>query len=130
MPNTKKDKARRGAAGSNVVGGQAEATYQNRQAQSSTNAAILKSRSTSTETQQAKALALLRLAPQTSYSLRANGIAQCAARIFELREMGHIITTERVKAIDSDSFVHAGAARYWLMKEAQQQRELPGVSHE
>jgi hypothetical protein len=120
----------RGEAGVLVEGWQAEATNQSRQAQSSTNSNVLESRSTSTETQQAKTLALLRLGPQTSYSLRANGIAQCAARIFELRALGHIITTTRVKAIDSDSFVHVGAARYTLLKEAPQQHDLPGVSHE
>jgi hypothetical protein len=120
----------RGEAGVLVEGWQAEATNQSRQAQSSTDATILKSRSTSTETQQQKLLALLRLGPQTSYSLRANGIAQCAARIFELRAMGHVITTTRVKAIDSDSFVHVGAARYTLLKEAPQQHDLPGVPHE
>ncbi|RZI41506.1 hypothetical protein EGT07_18165 [Herbaspirillum sp. HC18] len=98
------------------------------QAQSSTD--ILKSKSTSTETQQKKCLALLRLGPQTSYSLRANGIAQCAARIFELRAMGHVINTERVKAIDSDEFVHVGAARYHLIKEAPTQIELLEVGDE
>jgi len=114
-------------AGVLVEGGQAEATNQNRQEEFNTD--VLKSKSTSTETQQKKCLALLKLGPQTSYSLRANGIAQCAARIFELRAMGHVITTERVKAIDSDKFVHVGAARYHLVKEAPQQAELPEVSH-
>lgn len=103
------------------------ASERTQHAQSSTG--ILKSKSTSTETQQKKCLALLRLGPQTSYSLRANGIAQCAARIFELRAMGHVITTERVKAIDSDKFVHVGAARYHLVKEAPEQAELPEVSY-
>lgn len=130
MLELKKQRATFEGGSPNVVaGGQAEATYQSRQDQSNTDAAILKSRSTSTETQQAKCLALLRLGPQTSYSLRANGIAQCAARIFELRAMGHIITTERVKAIDSDSFVHVGAARYALVKEAPSQPDLPEVSN-
>lgn len=114
-------------AGVPVEGWQAKSTNQNRHEEFNTD--VLKSKSTSTETQQAKCLALLRLGAQTSYSLRANGIAQCAARIFELRAMGHVITTERVKAIDSDKFVHVGAARYHLVKEAPQQAELPEMSH-
>jgi hypothetical protein len=124
-----KDNAR-GEAGVHVVGVQAEATYQNRQEQSSTDAAVLKSKSTSTEAQHAKLLALLRQGPQTTYSLRKHGIAQCAARIFHLRAMGHVITTDKVKAIDSDGFTHIRVARYCLVKEASQQKELSGASHE
>jgi len=105
-------------AGVLVAGWQAETTNQSRQAESSTDSAILKSRSTSTEAQRAKLLALLRLGPQTTYSLRRNGLAQCAARVWELRKEGHVITTESVTAIDSDGFSHVRVARYRLVSEA------------
>jgi hypothetical protein len=85
------------------------------QAKSSTEPAILKSRSTSTDDQHAKLLAMLRLGPQTTYTLRKHGIAQCAARIFFLRNQGYNITTERVRAVDSDGYTHVGVARYTLM---------------
>ena len=105
-------------AGVLVAGWRAEATNQSRQAESSTDSAILKSRSTSTEAQRAKLLALLRIGPQTTYSLRKHGLAQCAARVWDLRAAGHIINTERVTAIDSDGFTHVGVARYSLVQEA------------
>lgn len=78
----------------------------------------IRSRSTSTEDQHRKLLALLRMGPQTTYSLRKHGIAQCAARIFWLRNIGHVITTDRVTAVDSDGFSHVGVARYSLVQEA------------
>lgn len=79
---------------------------------------VIASRSTSTEAQHDKLLALLRIGPQTTYSLRKHGIAQTSTRIFELRAEGHLILTERVTAIDSDGFSHVGVARYTLTKEA------------
>lgn len=77
----------------------------------------IRSRSTSTEAQIARILALLRAGPQTTYSLRKHGLAQCAARIWDLRAMGHIIVTERVTAYDSDGYAHVGVARYTLVQE-------------
>lgn len=90
---------------------------------SSTDSAILKSRSTATDDQHRKLVALLRLGPQTTYSLRKHGLAQCAARVFYLRAMGYNITTERVKAIDSDGFTHVGVARYTLLSEPEGRNE-------
>lgn len=122
----KKDNAR-AEAGVNVTELAGDATYQSGQAQSSTD--ILKSKSTSTAAQHAKLLALLRQGPQTTYSLRKHGIPQCAARIFHLRALGHLILTEKVTAIDSDGFTHIRVARYTLIKEAPSQPDLPEVSH-
>lgn len=79
------------------------------------------SRSTRTKDQHQKLLALLRQGPQTTYSLRRYGLAQCAARVFHLRGLGHVITTKRVMAIDSDGFVHMGVALYTLLKESEAQ---------
>lgn len=97
---------------------QENAASKEQQQKSITDSAILKSRSTSTEAQRAKLLALLRLGPQTTYSLRKHGLAQCAARVWDLRAAGHIINTERVTAIDSDGFTHVGVARYTLIQDA------------
>lgn len=93
-----------------------EVVYDNEN-KSNTNADILESRCTSTKTQLAKLLLLLRQGPQTTYTLRKHGIAQCAARIFHLRALGHVITTEKVSAVDSDGYEHARVARYCLVKE-------------
>lgn len=91
---------------------------------------VIRSRSTSTEVQHDKLLALLRQGPQTTYALRKNGIAQTSTRIFELREEGHLINTERVQAFDSDGFLHVGVARYTLLKEAQKQLNLPEAAND
>jgi hypothetical protein len=91
---------------------------------------IIKSRSTSTETQIKKLVALLREGPKTTHSLRQQGISHPAGRIRDLRDYGYLINAERVKAIDSDSFIHINTARYALLKEPPHQHELPGVPHE
>lgn len=106
-----------------------ENTASEKTLQTQSSSAILKSKSTSTEAQHAKLLELLRQGPQTTYSLRKHGIPQCAARIFHLRAVGHVITTEKVTAIDSDGFTHVRVARYTLIKEASSQPDLPEVSH-
>lgn len=106
------------AAGANVDrAGGLDSTNQNTQPKSSTNPDILRSRSTSTEAQREKLLALLRVSPQTTYSLRKHGLAQCAARVWGLRKEGFTIVTEKVTAIDSDGFSHVGVARYRLTSE-------------
>lgn len=94
-----------------------EETAPSEQHQQADDNAAIRSRSTSTEDQHRKLLALLRQGPQTTYSLRKHGLAQCAARVFHLRAEGHIILTERVTAIDSDGFAHVGVARYTLAQE-------------
>jgi hypothetical protein len=71
-------------------------------------------RSTAASDQRSRALELLKIADQTTYNLRAHGIAQCAARIFELKERGHPITKTTVNAVDSDGYTHVGVALYSL----------------
>jgi hypothetical protein len=82
-----------------------------------TDSKILKSRSTSTETQCAKLVVLLRMGPQTTYSLRKHGIGHPGGRIENLRDSGYTIITDRVEAVDSDGFLHFGVARYTLLQE-------------
>jgi hypothetical protein len=94
-----------------VAPGQGKATFRNTKPVQYK--AIL-SRSTSTEDQRARLLELLKISPQTTYSLRSHGIAQCAARIFELRKDGYPITTSTVTAVDSDGYSHINVALYCL----------------
>jgi hypothetical protein len=116
MPKPKKQNAPEGVR-VDLAGGR-EATNQKTQSKSNTDFDILKSRSTSTEVQRDKLLALLRVNPQTTYSLRKHGLAQCAARVWGLRKEGFTILTEKVTAIDSDGFSHVGVARYRLTESA------------
>lgn len=78
---------------------------------------VIGSRSTSTQTQIAKLIALLRLGPKTTHSLRMHGISHPAGRIKDLRDSDYLINKETVKAIDSDGFTHINVARYALIKE-------------
>jgi DNA-directed RNA polymerase specialized sigma54-like protein len=71
-------------------------------------------RSTATSDQRTRALELLRIADQTTYNLRAHGIAQCATRIFELKKEGWPITKTIVNAVDSDGYTHINVALYSL----------------
>jgi hypothetical protein len=94
-----------------VAPGQGKATFSNTK---QPEYKVISSRSTSTEDQRARLLELLKISPQTTYSLRAHGIAQCAARIFELRKDGYPITTSTVTAVDSDGYSHINVALYSL----------------
>jgi hypothetical protein len=116
MPKPKKQNAPQGVR-VDLAGG-LEATNQKTQRKSSTDSDILDSKSTATEVQRDKLLALLRINPQTTYSLRKHGLAQCAARVWGLRKEGFTILTEKVTAIDSDGFSHIGVARYRLTEPA------------
>lgn len=75
---------------------------------------ILKSRSTSTVTQRERALELLKISAQTTYSLRRKGISHPAQRLKELISDGYLITSTRVNAVDSDGYTHIGVAMYLL----------------
>lgn len=88
---------------------------------------ILQSRSTSTLTQRQKALELLKISPQTTYSLRKRGISHPAQRLKELIQDGHLITSSRVNAVDSDGFTHVGVALYSLAPPAQSVLDLGGA---
>lgn len=75
------------------------------------------SKSTATEAQRGRILALLRMRPHNGYELRRAGCYQCPTRIFELRARGYTIETSRVAIVDHDGFTHAGVALYSLTAE-------------
>lgn len=119
MGRLTKEKATGQGGSSNVAGGQAKTTYQIRQAESSTVAEILKSKSTATEVQLEKAMALLRQGPKTTIELREHGIMMPAARIFQLKnECNHTIISELVTLYDANGYRHSKCARYSLVAEA------------
>lgn len=86
----------------------------------------IRSRSTSTDAQFARLVALLRTGPQTTYSLRKHGIAQTSSRIFDLRARGYVIHTELIDAYDSDGYLHTKVARYSLLQEPMPADGNPG----
>jgi hypothetical protein len=80
---------------------------------------VLASKSTTTEIQLAKLLALLRSGPKTTIQLRDHGIMMPAARVHYLRHVdGHQITSQLVTLFDANGFRHAKCARYYLEGEA------------
>jgi hypothetical protein len=117
MDDRKKRNARAEPGARVDLAGGLESTNPKAQQEHTTNSGILKCRSTRGEVQREKLIALLRIGPQTTYSLRKHGLAQCAARVFALRKEGFTIITEKVTAIDSDGFTHAGVARYSMTAE-------------
>ena len=78
---------------------------------------IKTSKSTTTEAQLHRILAVLRLRPQTSYDLRRLGAYQAPARIKALRDKGYHITTDPVVIVDRDGYRHARVALYTLVSE-------------
>ena len=121
-----KNKAREEAGSDVAAGGQAEATSENMlqvnhsaSATASTVEDVLTSKSTSTEVQLAKALALLRKGPQTTIQLREHGIMMPAARIHHLRHVdGHTISSQLMTLYDTNGFRHSKCAQYHLEAEA------------
>ena len=108
-----------GAGRAAVVQAGGELAKQNVQAQSITDAEILGSKSTSTEVQLAKVLALLRQGPKTTMELRDHGVMMPAARIFTLkREHKYAITTELLPLFDRQGIRHSKCARYHLADDA------------
>ena len=75
-------------------------------------------KSTASEAQRQRALAMLAAGPKNTIELRAAGIFQTSTRIKELRERGHSIFTEKIVAIDADGYSHAGVARYHLVSKS------------
>lgn len=71
-------------------------------------------KSTATEAQRDRILEALRNGPKTSYDLRRMGCYQAPARVFELRNQGHVIHTAFVPVVDADGYRHAGVALYSL----------------
>lgn len=99
---------------------QGKAASQNQQ---HINFKAIASRSTSTAPQRVRALELLKIAPQTTYSLRKKGISHPAQRLKELIQDGYPITKTTVTAVDSDGYTHVGVALYALEKSAEPIRE-------
>lgn len=119
MTYPRKDNAH-GEVGVNVVGGEAS-TNQSRHAQSSIDADILRSKSTSREAQKAKLIVLLRSGPKTTIELRDQGLMMPAARVFDLKSDGYVITSTLLPLYDSNGFRHAKCAKYSLISEPEQQ---------
>lgn len=103
-------------AGAHVdhAGGHDAANNKTRQ-QSSTDAEALRNKSTSTNAQLAKLMALLRQGPKTTIELRQHGIMMPAARVFELKnKRAQLITTELLPLYDAQGIKHRKCARYHL----------------
>ena len=71
-------------------------------------------KSTATEAQYGRILALLAIRPHNTEELRKAGVFQVSARIRELRLRGYPIDTQRVSLWDRDGFEHSGVALYSL----------------
>src|SRR5476649_977231 len=116
MPNRKKKNAGKAGAHVDLAGG-LEATNKNVQLQFNTDDGVLNSKSTATEIQLAKLLALLRQSPKTTIELRQHGIMMPAARVFQLKyELNHVITTEFLPLYDAQGIRHRKCARYHLIE--------------
>ncbi|WP_296727770.1 helix-turn-helix domain-containing protein [Variovorax sp.] len=74
----------------------------------------LSSRATDTKAQFLRILAALRLGPKTTDDLRALGIYQVSARIFELRALGYSIRTSFLTAHSREGYRHQRMALYTL----------------
>jgi len=85
----------------------------------------LKDKSTSTEAQLRKLLALLRQGPKTTVDLRQHAIMMPAARVFQLRhEQNYTINTELVALYDPEGVWHRKCARYHLVEQMSAQAAL------
>lgn len=76
-----------------------------------------RSNSTATLAQRVRLLEALRERPHSTDELREIGLFCPAARVMELREMGHKIATYRITADDRDGFRHRGMGVYVLLRE-------------
>ena len=118
----KKQNASRGGAKVDRAGGP-NATRQNKvfrnDSASGAEKDIIANKSTATEVQLEKAIALLRTGPKTTIQLRDHGIMMPAARIHHLRHVdGHKIASESVTLYDANGYRHRKCARYLLVEEA------------
>ena len=72
-------------------------------------------KSTATEAQIQKLIALLSIRPRHTYELRMLGISHPAGRILDLVKRGFLFESKRVTTIDSDGFTHHGVALYTML---------------
>lgn len=75
-------------------------------------------RSTATAEQLKRLLKALREGRKNTYELRKVGVSHPSGRVRNLLQRGCVIETERITALDSDGFSHAGVARYELIAES------------
>ena len=80
----------------------------------STNA-ITSKRSTATEVQIAKLIALTEARPHHTHELRQMGISHPAGRVLDLVKRGYVYDTARITTVDGDGFSHRGVALYSLI---------------
>lgn len=78
-------------------------------------ARAIASKSTATEAQTAKLLALLEIRPRHTYELRQLGISHPAGRVQNLEEEGCVIGSSRITVVDENGFTHPGVALYELI---------------
>lgn len=78
-------------------------------------ARVIATRSTATEAQTAKLLALLEINPRHTYELRRHGISHPAGRVQNLEEQGCVIESARITVVDENGFCHPGVALYKLV---------------
>lgn len=125
MPDRKKQNARAKPGACVDLAGGLESTNQKTQPDRTTDSEILASKSTATEVQLAKVLALLRQGPKTTLELRHHSILMPATRVFELKRYHDcIITTELVALYDDQGVRHSQCARYHLMQQTVPQGAL------
>jgi hypothetical protein len=80
--------------------------------------AAIRSRSTATEAQRERILAMLRTGEKSTFDFRRAGIMQSSTRIFELRQRGYcILTVARRDMFDADGYRHERVAVYALIGE-------------
>ena len=79
------------------------------------------SKSTATEAQIERLIALLRHAPRHTHELRCMGISHPAGRVLDLVKRGYHVASDRVTTVDGDGFTHVGVARYSLISEPEVQ---------
>lgn len=75
----------------------------------------LKSDSPERSVQRLKLVALLKLGDKHTYRLRRDGISHPAGRVQDLEEMGYVINSHRITAVDEHGYVHPGVALYELV---------------
>lgn len=74
-----------------------------------------RSRSTATDAQRDRILAMLRTGEKSTFDFRKAGVMQTSTRIHELRARGHsIMTVARRDLFDADGFRHERVAIYAL----------------
>jgi hypothetical protein len=77
---------------------------------------VVRSRSTATEAQIAKLVALVLQRPHHTHELRQLGISHPAGRVHDLEKRGYVFGSHRITTVDSDGFSHRGVAMYSLLQ--------------